>query len=66
MGIEKYGERKGQPLIGSIPHGGGSVMVWVCIAAHITGLLVFIDDVTAGRSSRMNSEVYWAVRSAHI
>ncbi len=28
--------------------------------------LVFIDDVTADRSSRMNSEVFNAILSAHI
>ncbi len=27
---------------------------------------VFIDDVTADKSSRMNSEVFWAILSAHI
>ena len=31
-----------------------------------TGSLVFIDDVTADRSSRMNSEAYSATLSAQI
>mgnify|MGYP002715355238 CR=1 FL=1 len=40
----------------SVKHGGGSVMAWACMAANGTGSLVFID-VTADKSSRMNSEV---------
>ncbi len=47
-------------------HGGGSVMAWACMAASGTGSLVFIDDVTADKSSRMNSEVFRAILSAHI
>lgn len=31
---------------------------WACAAAHGSGSLVFIDDVTAEGSSRMNFEVY--------
>lgn len=31
-------------------------MAWTCMATSATGSLVFIDDVTAGKSSRMNSE----------
>ncbi len=50
----------------SVKHGGGSVMAWACMAASGTGSLVFIDDVTADKSSRMNSEVFWAILSAHI
>uniref|UniRef100_A0A8C5LQH4 Tc1-like transposase DDE domain-containing protein n=1 Tax=Leptobrachium leishanense TaxID=445787 RepID=A0A8C5LQH4_9ANUR len=50
----------------SVKHGGGSVMVWACMAANGTGSLVFIDDVTADKSSRMNSEVFRAILSAHI
>uniref|UniRef100_A0A8C5LTA8 Transposase n=1 Tax=Leptobrachium leishanense TaxID=445787 RepID=A0A8C5LTA8_9ANUR len=46
--------------------GGGSVMAWACMAANGTGSLVFIDDVTADKSSRMNSEVFRAILSAHI
>ena len=31
-----------------------------------TGSLVFIDDVIADKSSRMNSEVFRAILSSHI
>ncbi len=31
------------------------------MASSGTGLLVFRDDVTEDRSSRMNSEVYWDI-----
>ncbi|KAG1932950.1 tumor necrosis factor receptor superfamily [Pimephales promelas] len=41
-------------------------MAWACTAANGTGSLVFIDDVTADKSSRMNSEVFRAILSAHI
>ena len=41
-------------------------MAWARMAASGTGSLVFIDDVTADKSSRMNSEVFWAILSAHI
>ncbi len=40
-------------------------MTWACMAANGTGSLLFIDDVTADRSSKMNSEVFKAVISAH-
>ncbi len=49
----------------SVKHGGGSVMAWAYMAASGTGSLVFIDDVTADKSSRMNSEVFRAILSAH-
>ncbi len=69
MGREEYGEGKELLMILSIPpssvkHGGGSVMAWACMAASGTGSLVFIDDVTADKSSRMNSEVFRAILSA--
>ena len=41
-------------------------MAWACMAANGTGSLVFIDDVTADKSSRMNSEVFRAILSAQI
>ncbi len=50
----------------SVKHGGGSVMAWACMPASGTGSLVFIDDVTADKSSRMNSEVFRAILSAHV
>jgi len=34
--------------------------------ANANGSLVFIDDVTSGKSSRMNSGVFCAILSAHI
>uniref|UniRef100_A0A8C5Q1T4 Transposase n=1 Tax=Leptobrachium leishanense TaxID=445787 RepID=A0A8C5Q1T4_9ANUR len=48
----------------SVKHGGGSVMAWACMAANGTGSLVFID--VTDKSSRMNSEVFQAILSAHI
>ncbi len=36
------------------------------MASSGTGLLVFSDDVTEDRSSRMNSEVYRYILSAQI
>ena len=51
MGREEYGEQH-------VGHVGGSFMAWVCMYANRTGSLVSIDDVTANRSSRMNSKVY--------
>ncbi|KAG2457546.1 TCB1 transposase, partial [Polypterus senegalus] len=50
----------------SVKHSGGSVMAWACMAASGTGTLVFIDDVTQDRSSRMNSEVFRDILSAQI
>ena len=44
-------------------HGGGSVMAWECMAANGTTSLVFIDDGTADKSSRMNSEMLRAILS---
>uniref|UniRef100_A0A8C5M9G9 Transposase n=1 Tax=Leptobrachium leishanense TaxID=445787 RepID=A0A8C5M9G9_9ANUR len=49
----------------SVKLGGGSVMAWAFMAANGTGSLVFID-VTADKSSRMNSEVFQAILSTHI
>ena len=42
------------------------MVAWTCIAASGTGSLVFISDVTADRSAKMNSEGYRAIISAHI
>ena len=41
-------------------------MAWTCMAVNGTRSLVFINDVTADRSNRMNSEVYRALLSALI
>lgn len=56
MGREKYGEAKKKLMIQSIPRYtsnmvGASDIAWACMAASITGSLVFIDDATANRSS---------------
>lgn len=40
-----------------VKQGECSVMAWACTAASGTGPLVFIDDLTAGGRSRINSEV---------
>ena len=44
----------------SVKHGEGSVMAWACMASSGTGSLVFIDDVTEDRSSKINSAVFIA------
>ena len=41
-------------------------MAWPCTAANGTGSLVFFDDMSAERSSRMDSEVYGAIPLALI
>lgn len=46
---------------------GCSMASCACLTANGTAFLVFIDDGTADSSSRMNSEVFWAIwSSAHI
>lgn len=50
----------------SVKHGGGSVMAWACMFANITASPIFIYDVTADKSSRINSEMLRAILSAHI
>ena len=47
-----------------VQHGGGSVMARACMAASGTESLVFTDDVTQDRSSRMNSVVSRDILSA--
>lgn len=63
----KCGEKKELPKIhttSSVKYGGEGVMAWACMAATGTGSLVFIDDITADGSSKMNSEVYRNILSA--
>lgn len=43
--------------IESMKRCGGGDMGWVCLTANGTGAFVFIDDVTADKSNRINSEV---------
>jgi hypothetical protein len=50
----------------SVKHGECSVMAWACMAANGTGSPEFIDNLTADKSSRMNSEVFRAILSAQI
>lgn len=38
-------------------------MAWACMAANRTVSLVFTDDVTADRSSMVNSDVFWTILS---
>ena len=53
-------------MTSSVKRGGSGVMAWSCMAANGTESLVFIDDVTADRSSKVHSEVYRATLSAQI
>ncbi len=41
-------------------------MAWACMASSGTGLMVFIDDLTEDKSSRINSEMYRDILSAQI
>ena len=71
MGKEECGEGKELFMIQNIPPHQWSMVVvvlvaWACMAADGTGSLVFIDDVTDDKSSRMRSEVFRATLSAHI
>lgn len=50
--------------ISSVLCDGGSVKSWACLAASGTGSLVFIDDMTAERSSRKNFAMVGALLSA--
>lgn len=37
-------------------HGGGYVLVWACIVASGTDLLIFIDNAIYDGSNKVNSE----------
>ena len=52
MGKEEYGEGQEQLMIQT--HHILLDMLSACMAADRTGSLVFVEDVTADRSSRMN------------
>ena len=49
-----------------VKHGGGGVMACACMTGEGTGSLIFIDDITADGRSKMNSEVYRHILSAHF
>lgn len=36
-------------------------MAWACLATSGTELLIFVNDVTADRSTRINYEMYRAI-----
>ena len=61
MGRKKFGNRKTQLMI---PSCHDLIKVEAGTNANGTGSLVFIGDVSADRSSKMNSEVYRATHSA--
>lgn len=65
MGSEKYGEAEKQLMIQRMPpsvkHGRGNITAWIRMADSRSGSLLFIDDVTADRSSRMNCKMYMAL-----
>ncbi len=42
----------------AVPWNSQHVITWACMVAIRTGSLVFIDDVTADRSYRMNTGMY--------
>lgn len=42
----------------SLNHAEGNAMAWACMAGNGIRLVVFGDDVTVDRSSRVNSKVY--------
>lgn len=50
----------------SVKHGGGSVLVWACMATSGTGSFIFIDDMTHDDSIKMNSEVYRNILPANL
>lgn len=50
----------------SVKHGGGSIMMCEFMAASETDFLVFINNVIADKYSRMKTEVFQAILSAHI
>lgn len=57
MGGERCGEGMAyDPKLStsSLKHAGGSVVVWACMTAGGTGPLMFIDNVTADISSKIN------------
>lgn len=63
-GKRKVWRRKGRAQdpkspTSAVKHGGGSVVAWPGMAASGTGSLVFIEDVTADRTNRKNSALYF-------
>ena len=54
MGREEYGDMD--------RYGGGSIMIWTCMAAKGTDRLLFIDDATADRSFRRYAGQHYILR----
>ncbi len=70
MGREEYGEGKELLMILSIPPHQWSMVVVVSWRGHVwlpvELVLLYFWWCDADKSSRMNSEVFWAILSAHI
>lgn len=43
----------------SVKHGGSNVMTWACMAAGVTNLQMFIDDVTSDRRRIWPNAAKW-------
>lgn len=46
----------------STVHCGGLGMAWACMAAKVTGCLVYVNDVTADKSSLVYSEAFKTIQ----
>lgn len=55
-----------QSAASCVKHGGANVIAWACMAADGMSSFVLINDDSADRSIKTNSEVYRALYSAPI